>query len=59
MDTPLHLKNENQYEKAIARMFRLMHERLKRNSPEKKELKLLSRLIEDYENRFYPLVSAL
>ena len=59
MDATLHLNSEGQYEKAIARMFRLMHERLKRNSPEKKELRLLARLVEDYEKRFYPLVSAL
>jgi HTH-type transcriptional regulator / antitoxin HigA len=59
MEESLHIDNEKQYERALARLFRLMHKKLTKNSPEKKELKILSRLVEAYERKFYPIISAL
>jgi antitoxin component HigA of HigAB toxin-antitoxin module len=59
METTLNINNEKQYEKASARLFRLMHKRFLSNATEKKEIEILTRLVEAYEMKFYPLVSAL
>jgi antitoxin component HigA of HigAB toxin-antitoxin module len=59
MDATLPINNEKQYEKAIARLFKLMHARLTSNTTEKKEIEILSRWVEAYEMKFYPLISAL
>jgi antitoxin component HigA of HigAB toxin-antitoxin module len=59
MDATLPIKSEKQYEKAIARLFKLMHARLTSNTTQKKEIEILSRWVEAYEMKFYPLISAL
>ena len=53
------INDEVQYERAISRIFRLMHEKLTNNSPEKKELKKLCHLVDNYEKKYYPNISAL
>jgi len=47
------IKTEKEYKKALKRAEKLML--LPENSPEDKELELLSLLIEDYENKHYPI----
>lgn len=59
MDAHLPINNEKQYEKALARLFKLMHKKFSYNSTEKTEIESLSRLVEAYEMKFYPLISAL
>lgn len=59
MEGHLQIKSESHYERVLERVFRLMHKKLTQNSPEAKELEKLSCLVEDYERKFYPLVSAL
>ena len=59
MQGHLQIKSEWQYEKVLDRVFRLMHRKLSKNSPEAKELENLSTLVEDYERKYYPLFSAL
>jgi HTH-type transcriptional regulator / antitoxin HigA len=53
------INNEAQYERALARIFRLMHQKLKRNAPEKRELETLYVMVDDYEQKYYPHISAL
>ena len=53
------INDEVQYERAIARIFRLMHEKLTSKSPEKKELKTLCNMVDNYEKKYYPHISAL
>jgi hypothetical protein len=43
----------------MARIFRLMHEKLTSKSPEKKELKTLCNMVDNYEKKYYPHISAL
>ena len=59
MQGHLQIKSEWQYERILDRVFRLMHRKLPKNSPEAKELENLSTLVEDYEKKYYPLFSAL
>jgi antitoxin component HigA of HigAB toxin-antitoxin module len=59
MQVHLQIKSESHYERVLDRVFRLMHKKLSNNSPEAKELEKLSSLVEDYERKYYPLVSAL
>lgn len=59
MEGFLQIKSEYHYERVLDRIFRLMHQKLSKNSPEAKELETLTSLVEDYEKKFYPLVSAL
>jgi antitoxin component HigA of HigAB toxin-antitoxin module len=59
MDATLPINTEKQYEKAIARLFKLMHARLSNKATAKREIEALSRWVEAYEMKFYPLISAL
>jgi antitoxin component HigA of HigAB toxin-antitoxin module len=59
MQVHLQIKSESHYERVLDRVFRLMHKQVSNNSPEAKELEKLSSLVEDYERKYYPLVSAL
>jgi antitoxin component HigA of HigAB toxin-antitoxin module len=53
------IANESQYESALLRIFRLMHEKIRNSNSEKKELEKLQTLVDAYEMKYYPLVSAL
>jgi antitoxin component HigA of HigAB toxin-antitoxin module len=59
MEGLIQIKSESHYERVLDRVFRLMHRKITKNSPEAKELETLSSLVEDYERKFYPLFSAL
>lgn len=49
------IKSENQYEKALARVYNLMQKNLRPASKESDELEILSILIKEYENERYPV----
>ncbi|NJN33709.1 MAG: hypothetical protein HC817_05080 [Saprospiraceae bacterium] len=59
MEKQLQIKSESQYERILERVFSLTHKKISQNSAEARELEWLTRLIEAYEHKFYPLVSAL
>ncbi len=49
------IKNNSQYEDALERIYDLMHKDLKPGSSESDELEILSILVEDYENKKFPV----
>jgi HTH-type transcriptional regulator/antitoxin HigA len=49
------IKNNRQYEDALARAYELMQKNIKPNSKESDELEVLSILIKEYENEHYPV----
>jgi len=49
------IKNEHQYQDALARVYMLMQEDIKPDSKESDELEILSILIKEYENEHYPI----
>lgn len=49
------IKNNQQYEDALARAYTLMQKDLKVDSKESDELEILSILIKEYENEHYPI----
>jgi HTH-type transcriptional regulator/antitoxin HigA len=49
------IRNEKQYEKALARAYDLMQIKLKSGSQEADELEVLSLLIENYEEKHYAI----
>ena len=49
------IKNEEQYETALARVYVLMQATYTNDSPEADELEVLSILLKDYENKHYPV----
>jgi len=49
------IKNEHQYEEALARIYMLMQKNIKADSKESDELEVLSILVKEYENEFYPV----
>lgn len=49
------IKNNQQYEDALARAYRLMQKNIKPDSKESDELEILSILIKEYENEHYPV----
>jgi HTH-type transcriptional regulator / antitoxin HigA len=49
------IRNEKQYDKALARAYRLMQSKLRAGSPEADELDVLAMLIERYEAEHYPI----
>lgn len=49
------IKNNKQYEEALAHTFWLMQKDLLTNSKESDELEVLSILIKEYENEQYPV----
>lgn len=51
------IKNEREYEDALARVYDLMQTDLADNSPELDELEALSLFIEHYEDKHYPIAS--
>jgi HTH-type transcriptional regulator/antitoxin HigA len=51
------IKTEDQYDEALARIYELMQADVKENSPESDELEILSILVKEYENEFYPVPS--
>lgn len=49
------IKNDRQYEYALARAYALMQKDIKANTPTSDELEILSMLIKEYENKNYPV----
>ncbi|MFN3639647.1 MAG: type II toxin-antitoxin system HigA family antitoxin [Flavobacterium sp.] len=49
------IKNEQQYDKSLERVYKLMQKELKPESKESDELEILSILIKEYENEFHPI----
>lgn len=49
------IKNNQQYEDALARAYKLMQKNIKPDSKESDELEVLSILIKEYENELYPV----
>ena len=49
------IKNENQYEDALASVYSLMQQDIKPDSRESNELEILSMLIKEYEHEHYPV----
>lgn len=49
------IKNEQQYDKSLERVYELMQKELKPESKESDELEILSILIKEYENEFHPI----
>jgi len=49
------IKNDQQYEDALARAYALMQKDLKPDSRDSDELEVLSILIKDYENEHFPV----
>lgn len=49
------IKNEQQYEDALARVYTLMQKNIKPDSKESDELEILSILVKEYENEHYPV----
>lgn len=49
------IKTKKEYKKAMERAYELLQKELKENSDEFNELELLSILIEDYEQRHFPI----
>ena len=49
------IKNEHDYERALARVYSLMQSELIPDSDESDELEVLSLLVEHYENEHYPV----
>jgi len=49
------IKNSQQYEDALARVYALMQKNIKPDSKESDELEILSILIKEYENEHYPV----
>ena len=49
------IKTENQYEDSLKRIYELMQKDIKPNSKDSDELEILSILVKDYENEFYPM----
>lgn len=51
------IKNEVQYDEALARVYELMQMEIEADSNESDELEVLSILIKEYENEHYPMPS--
>jgi HTH-type transcriptional regulator/antitoxin HigA len=51
------IKNNAQYEDALARVYELMQKELKPESKESDELEVLSILVKEYESEHYPVPS--
>jgi len=51
------IKNEQQYENTLERIYMLMQKEIKVDSRESDELEILSILIKEYENEHYPVPS--
>lgn len=49
------IKNNSQYEAALERTYVLMQKDIQPNSKNSDELEILSILIKDYENKFFPV----
>ncbi|MCO5235691.1 MAG: transcriptional regulator [Chitinophagaceae bacterium] len=49
------IKNNQQYEDALVRAYKLMQKNIKPDSKESDELEILSILIKEYENERYPV----
>ena len=49
------IKNEEQYNDALARVYKLMQQDLKEDSSQSDELEVLSLLIKEYELELYPV----
>lgn len=49
------IKNNQQYESSLTRAYQLMQKDLKPDSKESDELEVLSILIKEYENEYYPV----
>ncbi len=49
------IRNDKQYDKALARAYKLMQGKLRASSPEADELEVLVMLIERYEAEHYPI----
>lgn len=49
------IKNEEQYNDALARVYKLMQQDIKEDSSQSDELEVLSLLIKEYEQEHYPV----
>jgi len=49
------IKTKKEYDTACARLYKLMHKKLKKGDPELEELELLSMVLEAYEEEKYPI----
>lgn len=51
------IKTEYQYNEALEHVYKLMQADIEENSPKSDELEILSILIKEYENEYYPMPS--
>jgi HTH-type transcriptional regulator/antitoxin HigA len=51
------IKTEDNYDKALARVYELMQTEIDADTPESDELEILSILVKKYENECYPIPS--
>ena len=51
------IKTEDQYNQALARVYELMQTEVREDSLESDELEILSILVKEYENEYYPIPS--
>jgi len=49
------IKNNKQYELALSRIYDLMQKDLKPNSNDSDEIEILSILVKDHENEYFPM----
>lgn len=49
------IKNNKQYEDALARIYALMQKNIKPDSKDSDELEILSILVKEYENEYFPV----
>ncbi|MGN6532590.1 MAG: helix-turn-helix domain-containing protein [Ginsengibacter sp.] len=49
------IKNDEQYEEALGRIYTLMHKDVKESSKESDKLEILVILVKDYENEHFPI----
>ena len=51
------IKNKKQYEEALEQIYDLMQSKLIKNSARANDVEVLSILVKEYENRYYPIPS--
>ena len=49
------IRNNTQYENSLERVYTLLQKEIKPNSNESDELEILSILVKEYENKYYPV----
>lgn len=52
------IKNEQQYDKSLERIYELMQKDIDPDTKESNELEVLSILVKEYENEFHPITKS-